>query len=89
MTLAYPGDCRIRLKEEVKVNKYRDQALDVKTLWKLKKVTTTPIVIGALGTYTYRLEKYLEDIHIGLQVHTMQKIVLLGSARILRQVLDC
>ena len=47
--VACPGDCRIRLKEEEKVNKYRDLAFEVKTLWKLKKVTTTPIVIGALG----------------------------------------
>ena len=82
MTLAYPGDCRIRLKEEEKVNKYRDLAFEVKTLWKLKKVTTTHIVIGALEASTDRLEKYLEDIHVGLQAHTMQKTVLLGSARI-------
>ena len=87
--VACPGDCRIRLKEEEKVNKYHDLAFEVKTLWKLKKVTITPIVIGALGPYTHRLEKYLEDIHVGLQTHTMQKIALLGSARILRQVLDC
>ena len=52
-------------------------------------IIITPIVIGAMGTYTDRLEKYLEDIHVGLQTHTMQKTVLLGSARILRQVLDC
>ena len=64
------------------MNKYRDLAFEVKTLWKLKKVTTTPVVIGALGACT-------EDIHVGLQAHTMQKTVLLGSARILRQVLDC
>ena len=84
-----PGDCRIRLKEEEKVNKYRDLAFEVKTLWKLKKVTITLIVIGALGTYTDRLEKYLKDIHVGLQNNTMQKTVPFGSARILRQVLDC
>jgi len=47
-----------------------------KNLWKLKEVTTTPIVIGALGTYT----DSLEDIHVGLQAHTMQRTVLLGSA---------
>lgn len=87
--VACPGDRRIRLKEEEKINKYRDLTFEVKRLWKLKKATTTPIVIGALGTYTDRLEKYLEDIHVGLQAHTMQKTVLLGSARILRQVLDC
>ena len=55
----------------------------------MKTVTTTPVVIGTLGMFTDRLEKYLEDIHVRLKAHTMQKSVLLASARILRRVLEC
>ena len=33
--------------------------------------------------FTDRLEKYLEDIHVGLKANTKQKSVLLASARIL------
>ena len=39
--------------------------------------------------FTDRLEKYLDDIHVGLKGHAMQKSVLLVSARILRRVLEC
>ena len=87
--IACPGDSRIAMKEEEKVNKYRDLGIEIKALWHMKRVATTPVIIGALGMFTDRLEKYLEDIHVGLKTHTMQKSVLLASARILRRVLEC
>ena len=51
------------------------------------KVTIVPIVIGALGTITKGLLKGLEDLEIGRLVETIQTIVLLRTARILRRVL--
>ena len=81
--VACPGDSRIVLKEEEKIDKYHDLAIEIKALWRLKKVLIVPVVIGALGGITDRLEGYLADIH----VVTMQKTVLHGSARILRRVL--
>ena len=77
------------MKEEEKVNKYRDLGIEIKALWYIKRVTTTPVIIGALGMFTDRLGKYLEDIHMGLKAHKMQKSVLLASSRILRRVLEC
>ena len=77
------------MKKEEKVNKYRDLGIEIKALWHIKRVTTTPVIIGAIGMFTDRLEKYLEDIHMGLKTHTMQKSVLLASARILRKVVEC
>ena len=75
------------MKEEEKVNKYRDLGKEIKALWHMKGVTTTPpVVIGALGMFTDRLKKYLEDIQMVLKAHTMQKSVLLTSARILRRL---
>ena len=87
--VACPGDCRIALKENEKVDKYRDLAIEIKTLWHLKKVVITPIAIGALGRFTAKPKKYLADIHVGLKAHTMQKTVLLGAARIIKRVLEC
>ena len=77
------------MKEEEKVNKYRDLGIEIKTLWHMKTVTTTPVVIGALEMFTDKLEKYLEDIYVGLKAHTIQKSVLLAPARILRRILEC
>ena len=86
--VACPGDSRIVLKEEEKIDKYRDLAIEIEAIWRLKKVLIVPVVIGALGSITDRLEGYLTDIHVGLKPVTMQKTVLLGSARILRRVLE-
>ena len=46
--------------------------------------TITPVV-GALASYTERLEKFLDGIHVGLRTDIIQKTALLGSARILRK----
>ena len=52
------------------------------------KVTIVPIVIGALGTITKALLKGLEDLEDGGRVETIQMTALLGTARILRRVLE-
>ena len=41
------------------------------------KVTTVPIVIGAMGTITKGLLKGLEDLEIGERVETIQTTALL------------
>ena len=48
---AVSADHRINLKECEKKDKYLDLARELKKLWNMK-VTTVPIVIGALGTKT-------------------------------------
>ena len=51
------------------------------------KVTSVPIVIGALGTITKELLKGLGDLEFGGRVETIQMTALLRMARILRRVL--
>ena len=52
--VACPGDSRLESKEDEKIEKYRDLAIEIKTLWKLKSVKVVPVVIGALGTIPRR-----------------------------------
>ena len=52
------------------------------------KVTIVPIVIGALGIITKGLLKSLEDLEVGGRLETIQMTALLGTARILRRVLE-
>ena len=82
---AVPVDHRINLKESEKKDKYLDLARELKKLWNMK-VRIVPIVIGALGTITKGLLKGLEDMEVGGRVETIQRIVLLRTARILRRV---
>ena len=47
-----------------------------------------PIVVGASGTVTNNLGKYLKTIGVTATVELLQKATLLGTARILRKVLE-
>ena len=86
--IACPGDRRVDIKQEEKINKYLDLAIEIKELWKMKRVKVVPVVIGVLGTIPKRLEDYLRNINAGIELAALQRTVLLGSARILRRVLE-
>ena len=57
-------------------------------MWKLKKVEVVPAVIGALGSVTKGFDRWIEKLGITSNVGVMQKTALLGTARILRKVLE-
>ena len=78
---AVPAGHRVKLKESEKNDKYLDLARELKKLRNMK-VTIIPIVIGAFGTVTKRLE----DLEITGRVKTVQTTALLRSARILRSI---
>ena len=78
--IACPGDKRIQDKEKEKIERYTDLGIEIKRIWKLKSVKTVPIVIGALGMFTNRLEKYLKELESSISPAIIQKTVLLGSA---------
>ena len=86
--IACPGDRRVDIKQEEKINKYFDLAIEIKELWKVKRVKVVAVVIGVLGTIPKRLEDYLRKIKAGIELAALQRTVLLGSARILRRVLE-
>jgi len=48
----------------------------------------TPIVVGAVGTVPKGLEKNLKKAVTTVSVELLKKVALLGTARILRKVLD-
>ena len=85
--IACPGDNRVAEKEDEKIDKYRDLAREVSKLWNVK-VEIIPVVIGALGTIPKLLESRIKDIGISIKTAQIQKPVLLGTARILRKVLE-
>jgi hypothetical protein len=85
--IAVPGDVRTMVKEDEKIEKYQDLRREVSRLWDVR-TTVVPIVIGALGTITDRLTSYLAMLGVTLSFETIQKSALLGTARILRKVLE-
>ena len=83
-----PGDCRIRGKEIENIEKYQNLKRELKRLWSLKKVKVVPVVEGALGCISKGFSGWMDTLGIKLNVGMVQKSVLLGTARILRKVLD-
>ena len=82
-----PEDRNICEKEKEKIQKYQDLKLEIMRLWDVK-TCVIPVVIGALGAHTGRLNEYLAQIPGLHQIPQLVKAALLGSAHILRQTLD-
>ena len=87
MEFADSADRRVKLNESEKRNKYRELARELKKLWNMK-VTLIPIVICSLGTVTKGLVDELEDLDLRGRVENIQTTALLGTARVLRRVLQ-
>ena len=86
--VAVPWDSRVRTEEQEKIEKYGDLKREVATMWGIKKVTVIPVIIGALGAVSKEFDKWIEKIGINLRIGHVQKTALLGTARILRKVLE-
>ena len=82
-----PMDKNVVKKEDEKVEKYLQLAQEIR---KMHKVNTEiiPVVIGALGTVPKRLPRYLKALGIPDVIGSMQTTVLLGTTRILKNVLS-
>ena len=83
---AVPANHRIKLKESEKKDKYLDLGRKRKKLLNMK-ASIIPIVIGAFGTVTEGLLKTLKALELR-EVETIQTTTLLGTARILRRILE-
>ena len=86
--IAVPGDSRIRHKEKEKEEKYKDLKRDIKGMWHFRNVVVLPVIVGALGSITKKLGEWIRKLDISLAIGLLQKTAILGTARILRKVLD-
>ena len=86
--IACPFDTRIVKKEKEKIDVYQDLRRELKRLWNLREVKIIQVIIGALGTIGMNHRKWLDQIEINCNTHFLQKVTLLGTTRIIRNVLD-
>ena len=84
---AVPGDSRIEEKEQDKIEKYQDLRRELQKIWNFK-VKIIPLVVGSLGAISKQFGNRLKQIGITVGTAQVQKTVLLGTARILRKVLE-
>ena len=84
---AVPGDSRIGEKEKDKIEKYQDLGKELQKIWNVK-VKIIPLVVGSLGAIPKQFGNRLKQIGITVGTAQVQKVVLLGTARILRKFLE-
>ena len=82
-----PSDRNVSVKEIEKFSKYKDLEIEIGKMWKMK-VTTIPVVIGALGALKKGMKSKIDKIPGKIYLEELQKITLLGTAHILRKILS-
>ena len=75
-------------KEGAKIEKYQDLKREIGRLWGIKRLEVVPVVVGALGVVSNRLDAWLEKLGVTMRTGLLQKTALLGTARILRKLLE-
>ena len=60
----------------------------MKKIWNLSQVAVVPVVIGALGVTSKRLKDWLKKLDVRSSIELLQKAALLGTTKIVRQVLE-
>jgi len=86
--VAIPADRNVVQKEAVKKLKYKSVCIEIQRMWKMR-CTIVPVIIGATGIVTRRLRKNLLAVPGKRSIDSLQKTVVLGTAHILRKVLQC
>ena len=86
--LASPWDHRVYENEGEKIEKYQDLKREIGRLWGIKHLEVVPVVIGALGEVSNRLDTWLEKLGVTIRTGLLQKTALLGTPRILRKLLE-
>ena len=60
-------------------------------MWNIRSIKVVLVVVGELGSTSKKLKKCIEKLGVVIIISTvlLQKPALLGTAHILRKVLDC
>ena len=77
----------IEEKKKDKIEKYQDLERVLQKIWNVK-VKIIPLVVGSLGAMPKQFGNRLKQICITIRAAQVPKTVLLGTARILRKVLE-
>ena len=86
--MAVPSERNIAAKEVEKLSKYKsDLEIEIGKMWNTKTIVI-PLVIGALGIIRKGMKRYVEQLPGKIMIEELQKIVLLGTAHILRRTLS-
>ena len=88
MDIAPPWDHRVYENDGEKIDIYKDLKREIGRLWVIRHLEVVPVVVGALGVVSSRLDAWLEKLGVTIRTGLLQKTALLGTSRILRKLLE-
>ena len=71
--VACPFDTRVKGKEKEEIENYQELKREFKWIWKLRRVTVVPVIIGALGTVSKDIEKWLTENGVTCRLESLQR----------------
>ena len=71
-------------REEEKKENNEDLRREMATIWSVRKVVITPIIIGALATLSKNFKGYIEELEMRHMTSLLQKTCVLGAAKVIR-----
>ena len=81
--IAVPADHNVTKKELEKITKYENLRREVERLWKVR-AEIVPVVVGALGTMSRQLRRWLNKLEAENTVWSLQEQALCGTASIVK-----
>lgn len=84
---AVPSERNDSMKIIEKLSKYKDLEIKINRMWRMK-TEAVPIVIGALGLVRKGMDNFTNSVPGNINIQVAQKIALLKTSHILRQVLS-
>ena len=87
INMVVPSDRNTSVKVIEKLSKYKDLEIEVTKMWGMSTETVL-VVIGVLGVIKKGLQEHTGKILSFINIIELQKIMLLGTAHILRRVLS-
>ena len=85
--MSMPTDKNVSSKTFEKLSKYKDLEIEIGKMWHLR-ARNIPVVIGALGLVKKGTKDFLDKIPGNPSFREIQKIVLSGTAHVLRKALS-
>ena len=71
--VACPFENRVKGKEKEEIENYQELKREFKSIWKLRRVTVVPVIIGALGTVSKDIEKWLAENGVKCRLESLQR----------------
>ena len=80
---------RVSEKEKERIERCQELKREIERIGNIRSIKVIPVVVGTLGSTSKKLKKCIEELGVVISTTLLQETALLGTAHVLRKVLDC